>query len=199
MKKFICGLLVGIILSIGITTYAVPEIKSAIFASDIKLVVDGKTLDTQIVSVIKTGEVNTTNYVSARALAESLGATVEWDGKAKSINVSTGETEAVSSVSAPVISKVEYVANMPFPVDSTDDSGMPVYLVHGKFYGIAISDINKAAEANGYKLFNGDNRTIYISQGNTAILKDIPTSVYSSKGFVDYEYFKANVKPIIAP
>ena len=73
-------------LTMGVTVSAVPEIKSAVFSPDIKLVVNGKTLDTQIVSVVKTGEVNMTNYVPARALSEALGATVTWDGANRTIN-----------------------------------------------------------------------------------------------------------------
>ena len=38
MKKFVMGLLIGIMLTLGITTYAAPEIQSAIF-SDIKLII----------------------------------------------------------------------------------------------------------------------------------------------------------------
>ncbi|HHV98147.1 MAG TPA: hypothetical protein GXX36_01010 [Clostridiaceae bacterium] len=87
MKKFISGLFVGIILMLAITASATGAIKEAWFNKEIKLEVDGKTVNTDMVTVILEGDINGTNYVSARALAEALGAKVEWDGKNKKILV----------------------------------------------------------------------------------------------------------------
>lgn len=203
MKKFVLGLLIGIMLTMGVTTYAVPEIKSALFSPDIKLVVDGKTLDTQIVSVIKSGEINTTNYVPARALSEALGATVEWDGKAKAINVSTEETTAASSVSAPAPTTEttpKTNPDIPYPVYKVDDSGLTVYSIHdGLFYGVLPSEILAAVKTKGMVLNNSaDRKTLQIvKEGEGIIVGSIPFSVYSSKGFISYDYFIANILPLL--
>lgn len=181
MKKFICGLLVGIILTMGVTTYAVPEIKSALFSPDIKLVVDGKQLDTQIVSVVKTGEVNMTNYVSARALAESLGATVEWDGAERAINVST-ETAAVSSASAPTSSNVQ----LPAIVDA-----------HG-VKGVLISEVFHALKAKGYDLVNSvDPNYMHIVFDNKIIVKEIPSNARGGKIYIPEGFYEANILPLL--
>jgi hypothetical protein len=185
LKKFVCGLLVGLILTLGVTTYAVPEIKSAIFASDIRLVVDGKQLDTQIVSVVKSGEVNTTNYVSARALAESLGATVEWDGKAKSINVSTVETEAVSSVSAPAPTS----SNVQLP---------SVIELHGAkiVNGLETRD---ALKVRGYVLVNSVKKDMMqIVKDDKIVVRDVPTVIGSgNKLHFPYDFYEANILPLL--
>jgi len=89
MKKFISGILVGIILMLTLTTFAAGAVKEAWFNKEIKLEVDGKTVNTDIVTFVLGGAVNGTNYVSARALAEALGAKVEWDGKNKKISVTS--------------------------------------------------------------------------------------------------------------
>ena len=97
MKKFLSGLLVGVILMITITTFAAGAIKEAFFNETIKLEVDGKVVDTDMVTVILEGSVDGTNYVSARALAEALGAKVEWDGKNKKILVTSKDAIPVTS------------------------------------------------------------------------------------------------------
>lgn len=93
MKKFISGLLIGAILMLTITTFAAGAIKEAWFNKEIKLEVDGKTVGTDMVTVILEGSVDGTNYVSARALAEALGAKVEWDGKNKKILVTSKDKD----------------------------------------------------------------------------------------------------------
>jgi len=89
MKKFVSGLLTGIIIASAFTAMAATGIKEAYFNDVIKLVVDGKVIDTEIVTVTSEGQVNGKNYVSARDLAEALGATVTWDGAKKEIQIST--------------------------------------------------------------------------------------------------------------
>lgn len=93
MKKFLSGLLIGAILMLTITTFAAGKIKEAFFNDTIKLEVDGKTVNTDMVTVILEGSVDGTNYVSARALAEALGAKVEWDGKNKKILVTSKDKD----------------------------------------------------------------------------------------------------------
>ncbi len=97
MKKFISGLLVGLIIASSLAVIAAPKIKEAFFNDVIKLEVDGKTIDTDMVTVILEGSVDGTNFVSARALAEALGAKVEWDGKNKKILVTSKDFVPVTT------------------------------------------------------------------------------------------------------
>jgi hypothetical protein len=89
MKRFLSGLLIGIILSTLLTVFAASKIKSAFFNPKIAVTVDGKRIETEVISVIKEGEVNAKNYVSARDLAEAMGADVYWYGTGYTINVTT--------------------------------------------------------------------------------------------------------------
>lgn len=93
MKKFISGLLAGIMIASTLVVMAASGIKEAYFNEVIKLVVDGKVIDTEIVTVTPEGQANGKNYVSARDLAEALGATVTWDGAKKEIQISTVQSD----------------------------------------------------------------------------------------------------------
>lgn len=90
MKKFISGLLIGILITSTAGTFAASKIKSAVFAPDIKIEVNGKQIAAEPISVTLEGQTNGSNYVGAKALAEALGATVTWDGPTKRIIVTSG-------------------------------------------------------------------------------------------------------------
>lgn len=92
MKKFISGLIAGIIIASSIAVMAATGIKEAYFNNAIKLIVDGREIKTEIVTVTPEGQINGKNYVSARDLAEALGAKVEWDGAKKEIQITTGQS-----------------------------------------------------------------------------------------------------------
>jgi len=107
MKKFVLGLLVGIMLALGVTSYAissVPEIQSAKFSPEIKLIVKGETVKTPIVSVItKDNPGYMTNFAPIREICEKLGAIVTWDGKTQTITVDMPEKTPEVSLTKPKI------------------------------------------------------------------------------------------------
>ena len=175
MKKFACGLLVGFLLAFSVSLYAstVPQIKTAQFAPDIKLIVNGEAIDTPVVSVVTVENPGyMTNYVPARAVAEELGATVTWDGKTRTISIdkvkeTTEETaEKTSSTQSTVAPEPN--PNVPFPVEKIDDAGINVYNVRNLFLGVLTSEINPLLEEkNMYFRYNSENDTLQI------VLKDV--------------------------
>lgn len=111
MKTFISGLIIGAIIASTITGFAATlKIKTAIFNPAVKLQVDGKAINTEIVTITKEGQANGSNYVSARALAEAMGGTVAWDGKANTIYVTSEEkiTATPAPTSRPIPSSYSY-------------------------------------------------------------------------------------------
>ena len=66
------------LLATSVTAFAASKIKSAYFNDSYKLQVDGKIVNTELLTAVKEGNVNGNNYVGARALAEAMGATVDW-------------------------------------------------------------------------------------------------------------------------
>ena len=66
MKRFISGLVIGIVLSAAVTSFAATALKEAYFNNIVKLNVDGKSVTTDVLSATIQGQVNGKNYVSAR-------------------------------------------------------------------------------------------------------------------------------------
>lgn len=78
MKKLIAGIIAGILITLTATSYAASIIKSVYFNDNVKLQVNGKLITTEILTATKEGQINGSNYVSARALAEAMGGAVDW-------------------------------------------------------------------------------------------------------------------------
>ena len=90
MKRFVTGLITGILIASSISVFAASKIKSAVFAPDIKIEVNGKQISSAPISIVLEGQTNGSNYVGTKALAEALGATVSWDGATRKIIVTSG-------------------------------------------------------------------------------------------------------------
>ena len=84
MKKFISGLLIGLLLSLPIATFASGQA--------IKLVVNGQDITANAQPVIIGGR----TLVPARALAEKLGATVAWDAVNQTVVVTSKDYASTS-------------------------------------------------------------------------------------------------------
>ena len=76
MKKFFSGILVGLLLAFIFVSVAAD--------SQLKLVINGEDITATAEPIIH----NNKTYTPARAVAEALGATVEWDTKTRTVNIS---------------------------------------------------------------------------------------------------------------
>lgn len=196
MKKFACGLLVGFLLAFSVSLYAstVPSIKSAQFAPDIKLIVNGEAIDTPIVSVVTVENPGyMTNYVPARALSEALGATVTWDGANRTINV---DTEAAIQ-SAPATQSTPITEAVPTP-PAKNDVGLPQLVVVNGYEYVKPSEVYNALRARGYYLVNAvDPKYMQIVTDDEIIVKDIPSDARGGKFYIPYDFYEANILPLL--
>lgn len=78
MKKFIAGMLTGMLITTSLAAFAASTIRQAYFNDAVRLMVNGSTVNAEVLTVQKEGQSYASSYVGARALAEALGATVEW-------------------------------------------------------------------------------------------------------------------------
>jgi len=108
MRKFLSGLLICVLIATSLTAFAASKIKSAYFNDNVKLQVDGKIIDTEILTAFQEGQVNGKNYVSARDLAEALGAKVSWKQETQTIDViSANKTKTEEADTYKVIKVVD--------------------------------------------------------------------------------------------
>lgn len=91
-KSFVAGIIVGVV---GLTTaFAAGSIKTATFNNN-QVIYNGQTLSLSqpMVSIVKEGEKNASNYMPVRAVLEAMGYTVDWDG-AKNAVIINGSDDA---------------------------------------------------------------------------------------------------------
>jgi len=97
MKEYLKGLVTGIVIgAIGLTTvFAAGSIKTATFNEN-QVIYNGQTLSLSqpMISVVKEGEKNVSNYMPVRAVLESMGYTVDWDSSKNAVVIDgNGTTE----------------------------------------------------------------------------------------------------------
>ena len=95
LKSFVAGIIVGVI---GLTTvFAAGSIKTAIFNEN-QVIYNGQTLSLSqpMVSVVKEGEKNASNYMPVRAVLEAMGYAVDWDSSRNAVVINgNGTTETL--------------------------------------------------------------------------------------------------------
>jgi hypothetical protein len=164
VKKFISGLIIGMMITSAMTGFAVSKIKNAYFNPAVNLRIDGKGINTEIITVIKDGQVNGSNYVSARALAEAMGGTVTWIGGISTISIySKGmlTTPTPTPVPSDILFSELYPAPLSIMQTFTNPDPMQKYTIQAKVTQIirgpeawdkirAANSLNKEA-ADGYE------------------------------------------------
>jgi len=95
MKKYISGVVTGLILAFSISAFA-GNIANAFFTSDIKLKVNGQYKNATFVNV------DGTNYCKVRDLVDAVGGTTSWDNTTKTIIIET-EVKNVNTVTNDIV------------------------------------------------------------------------------------------------
>ncbi len=95
MKKFVAGLLVGLLISTT-AVFGAGVIKSAQYNTN-KVIFNGETLalNQPLISVVEEGSSNASNYMPVRAVLEGMGYTVNWDDTQKAVVVDSPKSSAV--------------------------------------------------------------------------------------------------------
>ena len=94
MKKFIAGLLAGLILATCVTVFAEQNANISVIFDRVKLVVNGKMTDTP--TMLYDGR----TYVQLRGAADAFGAELGWDGDTNTATLTTNSS-AIESVPSP--------------------------------------------------------------------------------------------------
>lgn len=109
MKEYLKGIATGVVIGVvGLTTaFAAGSIKTATFNEN-QVIYNGQTLTLSqpMVSVVKEGEKNASNYMPVRAVLEAMGYTVDWDSSKNAVVINgNGTTEILDPEMEKVINE----------------------------------------------------------------------------------------------
>jgi hypothetical protein len=144
MKKYIAGLITGILVTLTITTFATPAIKEAYYNSEIKIVDKEKgQLNVTALTVVEEGQTAGKTYLPVADMSKALDKNVSWDGSTKTITLSEESVEPMpTSTPTPIptaepTSEIQYDSSTGLPVGAEYSN----YELNGK--------VIKAVEYNG--------------------------------------------------
>jgi len=107
MRKFISGLLIGIIISTVSIGFSASSIKQAYYNSDIKIRINGKYINTTPITVIDEGQQYGKNFTAVRDIAENMGGTVYFDPRIKTIDIiSEQSSKSIEEIAENAVSTV---------------------------------------------------------------------------------------------
>ncbi|MEA4815950.1 MAG: stalk domain-containing protein [Lachnospiraceae bacterium] len=117
LKDILCGVLITVLILGTVSTVFGKVSKESIIANynNIKIIIDGKTLETEKEPFVYEG----TTYLPIRAIGEAFGKTVCWDGEAKTVTI-VSESEATNLEGGLATgNKASYSRTNPAPVNAS--------------------------------------------------------------------------------
>jgi hypothetical protein len=185
-KGLISGLIIGILITTLAVSYAVSTIKEAYINPSVKISYNGQQIATEVITVVKQGDTNGSNYVPVRALSEAMDKTVSWDGATSTISINdtmvlTKETE---------VETVDKITETPdgiriFKSDFWD----------GKQY-IEAARVQEKAKKNGYELKHFPERYT-LRKGDEILIFDVPTIRKYTIDYIEVDYYIETIMPLI--
>ncbi len=197
MKKFICGLITGLLIATSFTAFAVTKnIKKASFNNDTSVTVDGKPTSIQLVAVTLEGDQNGSNYGPVRGIVEAMGGKIEYDPKAKNIDIQTQPTKEGNDVSE--------ITEKP---KSTPDGITQIDAYQGKYY-VGTLYINNKIKANGYRIIKDSatgkwqlikGKYLVPNEVNdyTVVMDNVSISDVYGYDQIEYSYYVNVILPLI--
>lgn len=195
-KSFIIGIIVGTI-SVS-TVFASGGIKLASFNTN-KVIFNDVELDlkeSQMISIVKDGEENASNYMPVRAVLEQMGYNVEWDGEKGAVIISTKITAEINNNINKSDEKLPIVNKIKDSEINKDDY-------------ISIMDFAKILSKSGYGsvllykeqgVYNENYMEIYSPYPEHTLIVTIPTNkfIITDIGtYLEKSYFNNDLLPLL--
>jgi hypothetical protein len=195
MKKFICGLITGLLIAMPLVGFAATKnIKKAIFNNDTSITIDGKPSSMQLVAVTLEGDQNGSNYGPIRGIAEAMGGKIEYDPKAKNIDIKTPTTIE------PTTKEDNDVSDITEKPKSTPDGITQIDEYQGKYY-IGFIYIKNKCNEKGYD-FSYDIKLKHwsLKKGENVLMENIETTFLAAEYGYDaceYNYYINTIMPLL--
>ena len=192
MRNIVIGIIIGIMLTVSANA-AVQQY--TLNQSEWTVVVDGQAVEDERYPVLLMDPGY--NYLAAglfREICSKAGLPFEANVESKEIRITTEQPIAVKSV----------------PVEATPtaapivDYKEPTTIERDGVKKVSGGDIGLLLEGKGYKLQasgHSDNMLKICDSGGNVLLGDIPCTMHQhngiGQGFIDYDYYIENIKPLI--
>jgi S1-C subfamily serine protease len=147
-KQNAISFILGALIMLPIGGYAATKITAQY--NDVKVTVDGASVNTKVVGVVEQGQRDGRNFTSAADVAKAMGGAVAWNGSTKTVEIKTPRTDLET-----------VVANV-------KDSAVMIYVYKGDqltatgsgFYynGYVITAKHVTDLGNKYAIFTNDNK-----------------------------------------
>jgi hypothetical protein len=191
MKKYVAGLLTGVLITMSISVFGEDIVKQAILTTEIKLKVNGTDTPAEFVNV------DGTNYAKVRDIVSAVGGVTAWDQETKTILVNT--TTDIPIVTEPVPESTPEPA--PTPIPKEEVTLTPVE-IDGEEY-IEWSNLNSYCLSKKYAVLRFPTLmtvTINTIKGVTSqspYLAKIQLYKFNDNYYVKYSDFLNTFSPII--
>lgn len=195
MKRFIAGLVTGLILTT--TTFALA-------ANPIKLIVNGKEIQCDVPPQVIEGR----TMIPAKYLAEALGASVDWDATNNAVVVTSqpSPTTTEKNVSSPTIEDGELVKSGPGNIQTYEKDGYFFVIENGVEY-YPIGWITDPIYDKGYNIgFNKESNTLFLAHNDKpshpvdeykTILEGIPGKIFHGQSYIEKEWYLNKILPLV--
>jgi hypothetical protein len=194
MRKFLSGLIIGIMVSTIATAFAVSTIKEAYINPNVKITYNGQQVDTEVITAVKEGDANGSNYVPVRALSEAMGKTVSWDGETQTIRINDKiDTEA----------KIEKGVSGVSEGRLFERDGLQMLELDGVeyVYWISIKKVHPNISWRYFEFEGGNKLSLYNAPDNSVqdipIIDSVPISIYNLSLYIEYDYYLNTILPLI--
>lgn len=173
-KDMICGGLVAslVLCSSGVAFAKVANMNIPVSYNNIKVMVDGKELQTSKEPFTYEG----TTYLPIRAVAEAVGKDVTWDGATKTVYLDGGTTAEQSTVS----STSKYSRNNPAPIGTTQTVSCDG--IYGKYTAEVTIKESISGSSAWNKIKNANMFNDEAPEGKEYILVKAEVNILSTEG-----------------
>ncbi len=220
MKKFLSGFLAGILLTSTIISVAAQTDTVQALFNGVKVAVNGEQIQ------FKNGEepaiINDRTYVPAKYVAEALGATVNWDGKNNTVNITdsddskaVSDTPTISSDETPIVpttSKDDKHPNsnfdfhlslrgdMRYSGTTSDGLHVNVYKNNPQKFVLSNDVFSKYHSIKFIRLDKTDSKRIYSiirASDNKVLIQEVEYLNINEDRYITLDYYENTILPII--
>ncbi len=190
MKKFLSGLLIGVLITASVTVYAAVEYN--IIPNSFPIYVDEKKEDVEALNI------NGYTWIRLGSISKVLNASVIFDEVSSQIIITTGGNNLGESDQTKTVCE----SRTEKPTYYTED-GQEMAEYEGKKY-TRLTYLIPTAKGEGFLLWDSENKKLIIykskesyENGDNPVIDSVPYTPIEGRAWVEYDYYTDTILPLI--